>query len=308
MKRKPGYIRLYNDGELQDRIHSLEAICRKCTLCPHRCEIDRTQCADGFCASTIQPVIASAAPHFGEEPPLVGRYGSGTIFFSSCTLRCIYCQNYTISHLREGSAITVEQLAGIMLSLQANGCHNINFVTPTHMVLPMVKALVIAIERGLSVPLVYNSSGYDSVETLRLLDGIIDIYMPDMKYHNEKTAYNLSRINNYPQIARLAVKEMHRQVGDLELDEQGIATQGLIVRHLILPGHTDESKRIIDFIAELSQHTYLNLMDQYRPDFKAFEVPAISRRITQSEYDDIIAYAILRGVTKGLEKKHLRFQ
>jgi putative pyruvate formate lyase activating enzyme len=300
MYKKPGYITLYKTGELARRVREIEAICRKCTLCPHRCQVDRTLSAGGFCASTIRPVVASATPHFGEEPPLVGRFGSGTIFFSGCTLKCKYCQNYSISQWHEGSAITIEQLADIMLYLQTKGCHNINFVTPTHMILPIMQALIIAIEGGLSVPLVYNSSGYEAVETLKLLDGVIDIYMPDMKYWDEKTGWELSGIKNYPEMARLAIREMRRQVGDLELDLKGIARRGLIVRHLILPGHLEESKKIIAFIAELSQQTYLNLMDQYHPEYRAYEYIEMARRITEEEYKQLETYAVDLGVIKGL--------
>lgn len=300
MPVKPGYIRLFHEGVLASIASELEKTYHCCTLCPHQCGVDRIAGKAGICATGSDAAVASFGPHFGEEPPLTGFMGSGTVFFSGCNLKCIYCQNYDISQLRHGTMVTKEQLAGIMLSLQARGCHNINFVTPTHVIPSIVGALVIAVERGLSLPLVYNSSGYDSVETLKKVEGIFDIYMPDFKYACEKTGVELSGIKHYPDVAEKAITEMYRQVGDLIIDEQGIAVRGLIVRHLILPGHTDESEKIIDFIAGLSAGTYLNLMCQYHPEFKVFDIPGMNRRISEAEYAQVLKYAYSKGLTNGL--------
>ncbi len=293
----PSYIALYNSGELNERITAIKSIYGKCNLCPHKCSIDRVNYTDGYCRSSINPIVASATPHFGEEPPLVGKYGSGTIFFTNCNLRCIYCQNCSISQMSEEQEITCKKLAEIMINLQNCGCHNINFVTPTHMVYPILGALEIAIDMGLQIPLVYNSGGYDSLKTLKLLDGIFDIYMPDFKYHDEKTGFSLSNARYYPEIAKMAIKEMYRQVGDLKIDQNGIAYRGLIVRHLILPGFQGESKKIIEFIASLSTNTYINIMDQYRPEYRAVENSNLTRRINANEYFEVIQYAKKLGLT-----------
>ncbi len=270
----------------------------RCSMCPHNCGVNRFECADGYCLSYLNPVVASAGPHFGEEPPLVGFSGSGTIFFSSCNLHCIYCQNFDISQQGAGHEIPVDELAGLMLSLQEQGCHNINLVTPTHMVYPVLRSLEIAAGNGLKLPLVYNCGGYENTETLKLLDGIVDIYMPDFKYYDEKTAFSLSNARYYPQIAKMAIKEMYRQVGDLKTDAHGIAYRGLIVRHLILPGYLNESKKIIRFIAGLSADTYLNIMDQYRPEYRSSENSNLTRRITREEYHEIINFASENGLKR----------
>jgi len=221
----------------------------ECLLCPRQCRANRLAGESGECQITTQAVVSSYGPHFGEEAPLVGRHGSGTIFFTYCNLHCRFCQNYTISQLGEGDTVDRRELAAMMLSLQAKGCHNINLVSPTHVVPHILEALVLARDDGLHLPLVYNSGGYDSVATLKLLDGIVDIYMPDMKYADEKTAEKLSGIKNYPEVNRAAVKEMHRQVGDLEIDEQGVARRGLLVRHLVLPNRLAGTKEIVRFLA-----------------------------------------------------------
>jgi putative pyruvate formate lyase activating enzyme len=296
----PGYIRLFREGVLKGIASELEKAYRCCRLCPNDCRVDRVAGEKGKCLTGAEAVVASFGSHFGEEPPLTGFRGSGTVFFSGCNLKCIYCQNFDISQLRHGTEVTPARLADIMLSLQAQGCHNINFVTPTHVIPTIIRALTIAAEGGLSLPLVYNSSGYDSTETLRLLDGIFDIYMPDFKYAEEKSGMRLSGIKRYPEVAQNAIREMHRQVGDLKVDKQGIAVKGLIVRHLILPGHTDESKRVIDFIKSLSAGTYLNLMEQYHPEYKVFDIPGMNRMITKAEYAEVVSYALDKGITKGL--------
>ncbi len=292
----PSYIELHKTGELKKRIEEVEKICSRCSLCPRKCHVDRRTCSDGYCQSNLKPVISSAGPHFGEEPPLVGHHGSGTIFFTNCNLKCIYCQNCDISQLHDGQEITYEELASVMIHLQQRGCHNINFVTPTHMIYPILRSLEIAVENGLRIPIVYNSGGYDSLTTLKLLDGIVDIYMPDFKYIDEKTGFSLSNARYYPQIARMAITEMYRQVGELKTDAHDIAYRGLIVRHLVLPGYLDESKEIISFISGLSENIYLNIMDQYRPEYRAVENSNLTRRITKQEYSEILSYAREMGL------------
>jgi putative pyruvate formate lyase activating enzyme len=268
-------------------------------LCPRHCGVNRLAGESGKCHITRQAVISSYGPHFGEESPLVGRHGSGTIFFTYCNLRCVFCQNYTISQLGEGWAVDKEELAKMMLSLQAKGCHNVNLVSPTHVVPYILEALELAVGMGLYLPLVYNSGGYDSVETLELLDGIIDIYMPDMKYSNDKIAEQLSGIKDYPKINKAAIKEMHRQVGDLQLDEQGIAQRGLLVRHLVLPNRLAGTEEIVAFLAhEVSTNTYLNIMAQYHPCHKAFDIPQLSRPVSKQEFNEAIDLAHRQGLNR----------
>jgi len=243
------------------------------------------------------PVVSSVGPHFGEESVLVGRGGSGTIFFAGCNLGCVFCQNFDISHHRQGHPVTIERLAKSMLELQHYGCSNINFVTPTHVVPAIVAALKLAREEGLTVPTVYNTGGYDSVETLKLLEGFMDIYMPDMKYADAKVAEELSAAPDYPQVNREAVKEMHRQVGELKTDK-GVATRGLLIRHLVLPENIAGSFEIIDFLAEqISPKTTINIMDQYRPCYQANHHPAINRRPTSEEILSVRRYAIQKGLS-----------
>jgi putative pyruvate formate lyase activating enzyme len=244
-------------------------------------------------------MVSSYGPHFGEEAPLVGRDGSGTIFFTNCNLSCLFCQNYTISQLGGGQKVSKEELAQIMLSLQARKCHNINLVSPTHVVPQILEALELAIESDLHLPLVYNSGGYDSVETLSLLDGIVDIYMPDMKYDHEEIARELSGIEDYPAINRAAVREMHRQVGDMELDEYGIARRGLLVRHLVLPHSLAGTKGIMGFLGtEVSRNTYINIMAQYHPCHKAFQVPSLARPTSSTEFHEAISLAREAGLNR----------
>jgi len=244
-------------------------------------------------------MVSSYGPHFGEEAPLVGRYGSGTIFFTYCNLRCVFCQNYTISQLGEDNKTESEELAKIMLSLQARGCHNINLVSPTHVVPFILDALELAASMGLHLPLVYNSGGYDSVETLKLLDGIVDIYMPDMKYSDKKTAEQLSGVKDYPSINKATVREMHHQVGDLQMDEQGVAQCGLLVRHLVLPNRLAGTKEIVRFLArEVSTDTYLNIMAQYHPCHQAFYIPSLSRSLLPKELHEAIDLAHQQGLKR----------
>jgi len=277
----------------------------ECCLCPRHCGVNRLVGEEGKCRITNQALVSSYGPHFGEEAPLVGRHGSGTIFFTYCNLRCVFCQNYTISQLGEGSEVGKEELARTMLSLQAKGCHNINLVSPTHVVPYILEALELAVSGGLYLPLVYNTGGYDAVETLELLDGIVDIYMPDMKYSAERTAERLSGIKDYPQVNRAAVREMHRQVGDLRVDEQGVAQRGLLVRHLVLPNRLAGTKEVVRFLAqEVSTNTYLNIMAQYHPCHKAFDIPQLARPVNRQEFTEAIDLAHQQGLYR-LDKQQI---
>ncbi|MBI5212818.1 MAG: radical SAM protein [Nitrospirae bacterium] len=285
--------------ELWERVRRAEEILKNCTLCPRNCEVDRTAGEVGFCRTGDRPFVASWGPHFGEERPLVGRFGSGTIFFGFCNLGCIFCQNWTISHLGEGNEITHEKLADIMLTLQGSGCHNINLVTPTHQMPMILHSIAIASEKGLNIPIVYNCGGYEAIESLKNLDGIIDIYMPDFKYSNPEMALKYSKAKDYPETAKAAIKEMHRQVGDLIIDEKGVAVRGILVRHLILPEGAAGTKEIVSFIAdEISPNTYINIMDQYYPCYKAFEHPPLDRRITTREYSEAVKMAMDAGLKR----------
>lgn len=286
-------------SELLERVTCAEEQLRKCTLCPRNCGVDRVAGETGFCKTGNKPFVSSWGPHFGEEKPLVGRFGSGTIFFSHCNLRCIFCQNWTISHQGEGEEISFERLAGIMLDLQETGCHNINLVTPTHQMPMILRSLAIAAGKGLSIPIVYNCGGYESLHALKLLDGIVDIYMPDFKYSDPDMALKYSQAKDYPGVAKAALKEMHAQVGDLRTDQRGIALRGLLVRHLVLPEGIAGTGEVVRFIAEeISRETYINIMDQYYPCFAASEFPAINRRITRKEYADAIKMATTAGLTR----------
>jgi putative pyruvate formate lyase activating enzyme len=288
---------MFDPSRFSDHVRQLRAMSSPCRLCPRQCGVERPAGAVGFCGIGAEPRVSSAGPHFGEERVLVGTGGSGTIFFAGCNLGCVFCQNYDISHQRAGRPITIEQLAQTMLELQQIGCANVNFVTPTHVVAPLAAAIELAREQGLTVPTVYNTGGYDSVETLRLLAGLIDIYMPDMKYGDAGIARELSDAADYPQVNFAAVKEMHRQVGDLQT-EHGVATRGLLVRHLVLPEGQAGSKPIIDLLAdEISPHTAINVMDQYRPCYQAGAHPKINRRPTRDEIDAVRRYAKNRGLT-----------
>ena len=266
-------------------------------MCPRRCGVNRLAGESGECQISTQVVVSSYGPHFGEEAPLVGGHGSGTIFFTYCNLHCSFCQNYTISQLGEGSPVDKEKLAKMMLSLQTKGCHNINLVSPTHVVPHILDALELAATKGLYLPLVYNSGGYDTIETLELLDGVVDIYMPDMKYSDEKIAEQLSGIKDYPKINKAAVREMHRQVGDLQLDEQGIAQRGLLVRHLVLPNRLAGTEEVVRFLAEeVSTNTYLNIMAQYHPCYKALDMPQLARPLLSQEFYEAIDLAHQQGL------------
>jgi len=294
----PAYLQL-RSGALSDKVREAEETLRKCTLCPRECRVDRTAGEKGFCRTGDKPFISSYSPHFGEEKPLIGRFGSGTIFMGKCNLGCIFCQNYSISHLGAGIEMSFEKLADIMLSLQNEGCHNINLVTPTHQMPMLLRSLLIASEKGLRLPIVYNCGGYESLHSIQLLEGVVDIYMPDFKYADPAMAKKYSGAENYPEFARAALKEMHRQVGDLLTDKRGIAMRGLLVRHLVLPERVAGTAEIIKFIAhEISKNTYINIMDQYHPCFKAFDHPPLNRRITAKEYAEALNLAIKAGIKR----------
>ncbi len=269
-----------------------------CNLCAQRCGVNRLAGELGVCKTGAQARVSSYGPHLGEENPLRGWKGSGTIFFARCNLRCQFCQNHDISQTDSGMEVTAKELATIMLELQASGCHNINFVSPSHVVPQILAALPIAVQAGLRIPLVYNTGGYDLLETLRVLDGIVDIYMPDMKYSDGEIAKKYSGVEDYPQVNFAAVKEMHRQVGDLQTDGRGLATRGLLVRHLVLPRNLAGTKQIVRFLVdEISKSTYLNLMAQYRPTYNASRYPELNRRITASEYNVALQMAKEAGLT-----------
>lgn len=277
-------------------IISAYKIMESCTLCPRMCKVNRLKGEKGFCGIGAKAVVSSACPHFGEESVLVGYGGSGTIFFTGCNLGCVFCQNYDISQLRQGNEIEIDDLVNMMLQLQGRGCSNINFVTPTHVVPHILESVCAARAKGLKIPTVYNCGGYESVKSLQLLEGIIDIYMPDAKYMNPASAKKYSFAQDYPEIMKAALIEMYRQVGDLKI-ENGLATKGLLVRHLVMPNNIAGSIDIIDFLAdEISRNTYINVMEQYRPTFKAHCYPEINRPITYEEFNEVYQYAKERGL------------
>jgi putative pyruvate formate lyase activating enzyme len=292
MASTPSYISLFEKGELTQRVKLLKELLKECRLCPRECRVNRLDGEIGVCQARPELTVSSAFPHFGEEPPLVGSHGSGTIFLTHCNLRCIFCQNYDISHLGGGEQMTSSDLTRIMLRLQEMGCHNINFVTPTHYAPQIVASLPEAIEKGLRLPIVYNCSGYESIEVIRLLEGIVDIYMPDAKYLDEKYSKRFSNAPDYPEVIKKVLKEMHRQVGDLTINSKGIAERGLLIRHLVMPGGIASSEAVLKFIAEeISVRSYVNIMEQYRPEYRAHEYPEINRRITHKEYLEAIQWA-----------------
>lgn len=296
---KSAYLTIFEKGKFESLINKAFKILEDCTLCPRECRVNRLQGQLGVCKTGRWPIVSSYGPHFGEEEPLVGSGGSGTIFFTNCNLLCIFCQNHDISHQGRGEELASEGLAEIMIRLQDQGCHNINFVTPTHVVPMILAALPLAIERGLTVPLVYNSSGYDKVESLALLEGVFDIYMPDFKFWDPEPAKKYMDAPDYPERAREAFREMHRQVGDLQIDQQGIAQRGLLVRHLVMPQRTANTRKIMRFIHdEISPDTYVNIMPQYRPCYNASLFPELSRPITVREYEEALREASQEGVTR----------
>ncbi|MEO0239634.1 MAG: radical SAM protein [candidate division WOR-3 bacterium] len=281
--------------ELKRRVVKAYSILKSCTLCPRKCRVNRLKNEMGLCRTGNKAIVSSFGLHFGEERVLVGGRGSGTIFFAGCSLRCVFCQNYTISQYVEGTPISNLNLAKIFLLLQRQGAININLVTPSHVV-PMILEALYLVYDDIKIPILYNSSGYDSVETLKLLDGVIDIYMPDFKYGDNEKAFRYSGVKDYFDVAKEAIKEMQRQVGDLVI-EKGIAKRGLLIRHLVLPQGLADSKKVLDTIKnEISSNAYVNVMDQYYPTFRAYEFPELSRRLTSNEYDEVRNYAISLGL------------
>ena len=296
---EPSYLKLFREGELTRRIEEAIALMESCSLCPRECGVNRLEGESGYCETGRKARVSSYNAHFGEESPLVGRYGSGTVFISSCNLLCIFCQNYDISHLEEGVEVEPEQIAAMMVQLAERGCHNINFVTPTHVVPQLLEALILAVEYGLKIPLVYNSGGYDKKETLEILDGIFDIYMPDFKFWGGEWAGRYCQAPDYPEVATAAIKEMHRQVGDLVIDDQGLAVRGLLVRHLVMPKSIAGSEKVFGFLAnEISPDTYVNVMDQYRPCGEAHKDEYINRRLSSQEFRDATDEAKRAGLRR----------
>ncbi len=301
----PSYISLNESGELEERIHRAYALLESCTVCPRKCRVNRLEDERGFCRTGLLPGISSFGPHFGEEPPLVGTNGSGTIFVTHCNLSCEYCQNYDISQCGNGETVSCETLAGMMITLQERNCHNINLVTPSHIVPQIIRSIDIAADQGLHIPIVYNCGGYESVETLRLLEGIIDIYMPDAKYGDDTIAMALSHAPDYVPIMHAALKEMHRQVGDLVVTN-GVAVRGMIIRHLVLPENLAGSDRVLPWIAEnISRDAYVNIMNQYHPAWHAGSMKvsspyrSLGRRLNPDEYLFAITCALDSGLHRG---------
>lgn len=299
-RKYPSYLELEEKGILSQRVKQLYSIYENCHLCPRDCRVNRTKGETGKCNAASKVKVSDAFPHFGEEPPLVGKKGSGTIFFSNCGLKCVFCQNYKISIEGEGVEISDERLADLMIKLQKVGCHNINLVTPTHYIPSIVNALQMAIKNDLRIPLVYNTSGYETLESLQLLDGIIDIYLPDCKFMDPKYATKYTdEAYNYPYYVKIALKEMHRQVGVLETNPKGVAVRGLMIRHLIMPNRIAGTDKFLKFVAgNFPKNTYLNLMAQYRPEYKAFDYPEIARRLKRSEYQEAVRLAKKYGLTR----------
>lgn len=301
----PAYVALHASGALAARAAAAARHLEDCDLCARYCHVNRLHGIEGaVCRTGARAVVHSFGPHHGEEDCLRGTRGSGTIFFSWCNLRCVFCQNWEISQKGLGREVEPAELAAMMLALQAQGCHNINLVSPSHVVAQIIEAVAIAAAKGLRLPLVYNTGGYDSLEALQLLDGIVDIYMPDMKYGDSSIARKYSKVRNYVEVNRAAVKEMHRQVGDLVLDAHGLAQRGLLVRHLVLPGHLAGTEQVLAFLArEISPDTYLNLMDQYYPCYRAEENPPLDRPITAEEYREAQQLAAAYGLRR-LDRRH----
>ncbi len=303
---EPAYLALHRRGELKRRVEQALEELRSCHICPRDCGVDRLKDEIGVCRTGRYAVVSSYFPHHGEEDCLRGWRGSGTIFFSWCNLRCVFCQNWEISQRGEGREVSPEHLAAMMLELQDMGCHNINWVTPEHVVPQVLEGLLIAVEAGLRLPIVYNTSAYDSLTSLRLLDGVVDIYMPDFKFWSPEKARRYLKAKNYPEAARAAIKEMHRQVGPLKFDEHGLAKRGVLVRHLVMPGMLDETRTILRWLAEeVSRDTYVNIMAQYYPAWKVgpHSYPEINRRIYPEEYAEAIRAAREVGLWRLDERR-----
>jgi putative pyruvate formate lyase activating enzyme len=295
----PAYLALHENGALARRAERGLEMLRSCRVCPRDCDVDRLADERAVCLTGRYAVVASHFPHFGEEDCLRGWRGSGTIFFANCNLKCVFCQNWDISQRQVGTEVRPEELAALMLELQGLGCHNINFVTPEHVVPQIVEALPFAVEGGLRLPLVYNTSGYDSLESLKLLDGIVDVYMPDFKYWTSDSARRYSKAEDYGDAVRKGILEMQRQVGDLVVDERGLARRGLLVRHLVMPGGVAGTREVMRFLArEVSRNVYVNLMDQYYPAFKTDRYPEIHRRISDGEYEAAYEASLEEGISR----------
>ncbi|NCC53052.1 MAG: radical SAM protein [Spartobacteria bacterium] len=296
---EPAYLRRHRDGSLKARGEELWEVLRACRLCPRECRVNRIDRQRGICRATSALVISSHHPHFGEEPPLVGDGGSGTIFFSNCALRCVFCINWTISHRGEGQTRSIEDLADMMLTLQQQGCHNINVVTPTHYVPHIVLALDRAAAQGLRLPFVYNTCGWEQLDILRLLDGVVDIYLPDFKYGAPEAGERYSaEAKEYPSVTANAFLEMQRQVGVARIDPDGLIRRGLMIRHLVMPNRAADTRGVIDWVARhLPKDSYVNLMSQYTPFYRAKEFPEIARRLTREEYVEVIQWAKQAGLT-----------
>ena len=296
----PAYLQAFAEGSLQQRREQALESLRSCRVCPRDCQIDRFNNQIGVCKSGRHARVASAFPHFGEEDCLRGWNGSGTIFFGWCNLRCVFCQNFETSQFGEGAEVSAAELANIMLRLQSAGCHNVNFVTPEHVVPQILEALAMAVERGLRLPLVYNTSAYDSLESIRLMDGIVDVYMPDFKLWHPEHCRNYLVASDYASTARAVIAAMHAQVGELKVDEQGLALRGVLVRHLVMPGLLDDTREIMRWLASvLSPDTYVNVMDQYYPAHKASTLPrfsSINRRLDSTEFEEALAEAEAAGL------------
>lgn len=300
MQGSPVYLKTKEKGFLDRKIEELSAYLNPCVLCPRQCRANRSVGDLGYCKAPNDLYISSAFPHFGEESPLVGIHGSGTIFLSHCNLRCIFCQNYDISIYGDGRTCSYNNLASIMIELQERGCHNINFVTPTHYIPQLVRALSMAIDMGLSVPIVYNCGGYESLEVIKLLEGIVDIYMPDIKFLDPALSERFCNASNYPEIVASIIREMHRQVGDLSVNTKGIATRGVLIRHLVMPSCGENTKQILRFIREeISQDAFVNIMAQYHPCNRAENYPEIAGRISGKELSEALNYARELGLTRA---------
>ncbi|MFH0823040.1 MAG: radical SAM protein [Pseudomonadota bacterium] len=306
---EPAYLKCLREGGLGEKVRQGREMLKECAVCPRECRVDRTAGEKGFCETGDKAIVASVHAHYGEERPLVGHGGSGTIFFSSCNLRCVFCQNYEISQLEEGEEVETEQLADMMLRLQHQGCGNINFVTPSHVVPQILDAVHMAAPAGLKVPLVYNTGGYDSVYSLKLLDGVVDIYMPDIKFMDSELSRRYMNAADYPAVVKAAIREMHRQVGDLRINEQGIAERGLLVRHLVMPEGQADTRTAMRFLAqEISKNTYVNIMNQYRPCGDALKFASLARSADRKEYLSAVEAAMEEGITRLDERTASRIR
>jgi putative pyruvate formate lyase activating enzyme len=295
----PAYLETLKTGLLEEKAAAATKQMRHCNLCPRRCGVNRLAGETGFCRTADRAWVSSFAPHFGEEAPLVGNGGSGTIFFTHCNLLCLFCQNFDISHGGKGEPVEDASLAEMMLQLQKAGCHNINFVTPSHVVPQILSAVALAATKGLQVPLVYNSGGYDRVETLKLLEGVVDIYMPDFKFWDPVIAEQACQAGDYPNVARRALIEMHRQVGDLQIGNDGIAYRGVLLRHLVLPGGRAGTSKIMEFVAQqVSANTYVNVMPQYRPCGRAGKIEGLENKPTDADIEEALAATRKAGITR----------